>query len=85
MCSGLTFLNRGEVSLKLDIRRIFGHSFPMENYFLLNSFRVIGPRGPRPMLTSPTKWYEAIEQKAVFHRKLMGFLKYLNKIGGAKY
>ena len=28
---------------------------------------------------------EAIEQKAVFHRKLMGFLKYLNKIGGAKY
>jgi hypothetical protein len=53
----LTLCNRGEVSLKLDIRRIFGHSFPMENYFLLNSFRVIGPRGPRPMLTSPTKWY----------------------------
>ena len=28
---------------------------------------------------------EAIEQKAVFHRKLMGFLKNSNKIGGAKY
>ena len=28
---------------------------------------------------------EAIEQKAISHRKLMGFLKYLNKIGGAKY
>ena len=28
---------------------------------------------------------EAIEQKAVFHRKLMGFLKNSYKIGGAKY
>ena len=28
---------------------------------------------------------EAIEQKAVFHRKLMGFSKNSNKIGGAKY
>ena len=28
---------------------------------------------------------EAIEQKAVFHRKWMGFLKNSNKIGGAKY
>ena len=27
---------------------------------------------------------EAIEQKAVFHRKLMGFFKNSNKIGGAK-
>ena len=25
------------------------------------------------------------EQKAVFHRKLMGFFKKLNKMGGAKY
>ena len=28
---------------------------------------------------------EAIEQKYVFHRKLKGFLKNSNKIGGAKY
>ena len=28
---------------------------------------------------------EAIEQKAISHRKLMGFLKNSNKIGGAKY
>ena len=28
---------------------------------------------------------EAIEKKAVFHRKLMGILKNSNKIGGAKY
>ena len=28
---------------------------------------------------------DAIEQKAVFHRKLMGFLKKNHKIGGAKY
>ena len=28
---------------------------------------------------------EAIEQNAVLHRKLMGFLKNSNKIGGAKY
>ena len=28
---------------------------------------------------------EGIEQKVISHRKLMGFLKFLNKIGGAKY
>ena len=28
---------------------------------------------------------EAIEQKDIIHRKLLGFLKNSNKIGGAKY
>ena len=43
--------DRGEVSLMLHIRQIFGYSFPMENCFLLNSFWVIGPRQPTLMQT----------------------------------
>ena len=41
--------------------------------------------GPHWFGASGSHNSEAIEQKAVFHRKLMGFSENSNKIGGAKY
>ena len=49
--------DRGEASFVLGIRQLFGYSFPMENCFLLNSFRILAARHPRPMQTCPAMWY----------------------------